>query len=409
MKTLFLLISVVMIFQASFFIASAQDMKLVVGTVTAEPGETIQVPITMVSTGQAAMVQFDLSYDREQLQFQSASLAEPLESQYMLGANEVGGKQRFILYNAANTLIPAGEVQLMTVTFTVNSGQMGVQDSPLELHEVVISDQLANDISSIATIQMGSFNLSVDADIKLSLGEAAGKPGDFVEVPVTFTSLGQVMVLQFDVSFDPEVLSFQNATLGTDLGDGFVLDSANVDGKQRIILYSNDGQLIPEGEIQMATLTWMLGDEGEENQACPLTLNNVILGDDKAANMTAQTIVDNGQITMDTQLEDECFIATASYGSKFEPAVVLLRSFRDQYLLTNTLGRRFVDFYYRNSPPIASFISHNEMLKVVVRGLLIPVIGLVYLIMHPSAAIMIVIGMMMMFGWWRRKKKVIAL
>ncbi len=80
---------------------------------------------------------------------------------------------------------------------------------------------------------------------------------------------------------------------------------------------------------------------------------------------------------------DECFIATAAYGSKFEPAVVLLRAFRDTFLLTNAPGTAFVDFYYQNSPPIASYIANSGFLKAGVRTLLTPVVGVVYLLFHP--------------------------
>jgi len=66
---------------------------------------------------------------------------------------------------------------------------------------------------------------------------------------------------------------------------------------------------------------------------------------------------------------DECFIATAAYGSKFEPSVVLLRHFRDKFLLTNSLGTAFVNFYYRNSPPIAKFIAGSKPLKFGIRAL----------------------------------------
>jgi len=54
--------------------------------------------------------------------------------------------------------------------------------------------------------------------------------------------------------------------------------------------------------------------------------------------------------------------------------VTILRSFRDQYLLTNPLGRAFVSTYYRISPPIADFIRDKEPLKAVVRAGLKPVV-----------------------------------
>ena len=45
-----------------------------------------------------------------------------------------------------------------------------------------------------------------------------------------------------------------------------------------------------------------------------------------------------------------CFIATAAYGSIMHPYVKELRKFRDTYLLTNYMGKVFVDLYYEYSP-----------------------------------------------------------
>ncbi|NLB52489.1 MAG: hypothetical protein GX808_06075 [Syntrophomonadaceae bacterium] len=80
---------------------------------------------------------------------------------------------------------------------------------------------------------------------------------------------------------------------------------------------------------------------------------------------------------------DECFIATAAFGSKFDWPVTILRHFRDQYLLTNPLGTALVNFYYQNSPPLAATITSSQPLKILVRLLLAPVIAGVYLIYHP--------------------------
>jgi hypothetical protein len=81
-----------------------------------------------------------------------------------------------------------------------------------------------------------------------------------------------------------------------------------------------------------------------------------------------------------------CFIATAAYGSAMEPRVQLLRSFRDAYLVSNSAGRWLVAQYYRFSPPIADIIRHHETLRAVVRLLLAPMLGIVYILMHGSLA-----------------------
>jgi len=81
--------------------------------------------------------------------------------------------------------------------------------------------------------------------------------------------------------------------------------------------------------------------------------------------------------TMDN--EDECFIATAAYGSLLAPNVVMLRCFRDRYLMESAAGRSLVKAYYRCSPPLARIIARSETLKAITRVLLLPVIAIVSL------------------------------
>lgn len=75
-----------------------------------------------------------------------------------------------------------------------------------------------------------------------------------------------------------------------------------------------------------------------------------------------------------------CFIATAAYGSYFEAHVKTLREFRDNVLLTNYLGKKIVDMYYKYSPSIASKIAMHSGAKNIIRQLLTPV---VYLVKYP--------------------------
>ena len=71
---------------------------------------------------------------------------------------------------------------------------------------------------------------------------------------------------------------------------------------------------------------------------------------------------------------DNCFIATACYGTPMAEDVITLRRFRDECLLTNAPGRLFVKTYYRTSPPIADFIAKHSVLKSTVRVCLKPLV-----------------------------------
>ncbi len=76
-------------------------------------------------------------------------------------------------------------------------------------------------------------------------------------------------------------------------------------------------------------------------------------------------------------------IPTAAYGSKYQPAVTLLRHFRDDSLMKSGPGRAFVELYYQFSPPLAKFIADNAGLKALARILLTPIVVIVWFFYHP--------------------------
>jgi hypothetical protein len=102
-----------------------------------------------------------------------------------------------------------------------------------------------------------------------------------------------------------------------------------------------------------------------------------------------------------------CFIATAAYGSPLSAQVLILREFRDTYLVSNGVGRFLVQWYYRISPAAAEKIERSASLKTLVRGILWPVVFLVWLILHPWAGggFLLGIGLILRIVGFRRKRR----
>ena len=66
--------------------------------------------------------------------------------------------------------------------------------------------------------------------------------------------------------------------------------------------------------------------------------------------------------------------------------VRFLRAFRDEYLMTNVFGRKFVDQYYDISPPIADYIRQHETLRAAMRWMLKPLVKLSKLLVSDESA-----------------------
>ncbi len=106
----------------------------------------------------------------------------------------------------------------------------------------------------------------------------------------------------------------------------------------------------------------------------------------------------DGASVGDTGAGGGCFIATAAFGSIMERHVRILCEFRDQCLLKSKIGKKFVDFYYKTSPPIADYLRMHPVPKKAVRYALIPVTGLAYLILYVHPVILLLGFSFMIMG-----------
>ena len=99
-----------------------------------------------------------------------------------------------------------------------------------------------------------------------------------------------------------------------------------------------------------------------------------------------------------------CFIATAAYGSFLADEVWMLRKFRDEVLLSFPLGRHFVEFYYRHSPPLANAIAESPSARAVVRVGLSP---LIMAIKYPATALCLLLAMIGGGVIYRQRRQVL--
>ncbi|NMA65733.1 MAG: prepilin-type N-terminal cleavage/methylation domain-containing protein [Clostridiaceae bacterium] len=119
-------------------------------------------------------------------------------------------------------------------------------------------------------------------------------------------------------------------------------------------------------------------------------INGIVQTNTKNTGNMVKLLNDTSDLSSIEISSQHCFIATAAYGSYNHSSVVILRCFRDKFLLTNKPGQAFVRFYYKNSPFIARLIENSFVLKIIVSIALIPFVIFALLLLVPKLAIYIV-------------------
>jgi sugar lactone lactonase YvrE len=135
--------------------------------------------------------------------------------------------------------------------------------------------------------------------------------------------------------------------------------------------YDFSAQAVFNAARDQVTITLTDGDIGDDDGVANGTIVDPSgLGTATASNGDASISVGSGGGG------GGCFIATAAYGSRMAKGVSVLEKVRDEYLLTNELGRGFVSAYYRYSPRLADWIAKHPTIRKIVRIGLYPIMGL---------------------------------
>jgi tetratricopeptide (TPR) repeat protein len=68
-------------------------------------------------------------------------------------------------------------------------------------------------------------------------------------------------------------------------------------------------------------------------------------------------------LELENSSSDSCFIATAAYSTATHPDLDTFRQFRDEKLLTHSVGKHLVSIYYQIGPSIAQYVKKHQHIK----------------------------------------------
>jgi parallel beta-helix repeat protein len=189
-------------------------------------------------------------------------------------------------------------------------------------------------------------------------GDASGPSGGVADPITGAVANGTGVAVSENVRFDPWLMAYQYTLTISSTGGGSVI-------RPGMGTFSYDAGTTVE-LIAMPGAFFYSFDKWTGD------VRNII---DVRAPATNITMNGDYSITASFKLFGLCFIATAAYGTDTGKQLDTLREFRDRILLPNTLGAKFVYFYYQTSPPVANFISQHRIIRTVVRaGFVAPIV-----------------------------------
>lgn len=100
---------------------------------------------------------------------------------------------------------------------------------------------------------------------------------------------------------------------------------------------------------------------------------------------------------------NRCFIASSAFRNPQAIPVLILREFRDQYLLKFGIGKAFVSWYYEHSPKVALWLWFHPEFRYPVILALSPLILFAIFLVHPQTIVVLILGLFALK--WSKKEK----
>jgi hypothetical protein len=277
--------------------------------------------------------------------------------------------------------------------------------------------------TQIASNEITVTGISVAAFISITGGEYSINGGDYTSEDSTVSN-GNTVIVRQTSSADYSTKTDATLYIGG-ISDTFSLTTQAAPPEQFIFIDQTDVDLntiitsntITVSGIASETPISITGgaysinggdytsEDGMVNNGDTVTLQLLSPGSyatTTGATLTIGGVSDTFSVTTlnESGTNQLCFIATAAFGSPLAGQVEILRQFRDKYLLTNTPGRKFVSWYYRNGPVAANFIKDKPLVKAFVRIALYPLIGFSYVLISgylPFVMVVLILSTLLFF------------
>ncbi len=416
--------------------AGSNDLGVVISNGSGLPGDQVSVTISLqnvaesnaaIGTDGICSSNFTVTYDSNALQvgtISKGSLFTSLDVDYSSSKPTVGKITFFSNDNTMGENLVTSNGTYATINFTIKSGTPAA-DYPFYIESNAIINGLVNSSYEIKSLPIQKTLGKITVN---SLGPDPVTPPapNVTRDDSTNTVTGMAIGMEYKLDDAAAYVVYNEATFESlNLAGNHTLlvrvaaEGINPEGPDTILTFTTDPVTPAAPNVTRDdtanTVTGMaIGMEYKLDDAAYVAYNAATFANlNLAGNHTllvrvaAEGINPEGPATTLTFSDDpvdECFIATAAFGSKNQTDVVLLRHFRDQFLLTNPIGKAFVETYYHYSPPIARTIAGDEVLRLVTRVLLLPFVAIVYMLFHPVLLVGILAGIAFMISQRRRYK-----